>query len=242
MLSQHVCAVPSASDAGVRRRPTYRVTCDDGAEAETTDEHLYDLPEPKSELLPDAASPPAIAAPPPQPALTAGPGGPGAHDGDDLGGLFGAPSSAAPPPTAGARAAAAGAPALPFAHARLPPGAAALQPSCAQIAHRFLLPLLLKAGHGPHICASIGAASGMPHSACTPSRPIWAGSTSAPGAAPPRGSHVGEPDFVPSLAAVTEAHKLAKSAASSLTFEDVHTSVRLLGEALALLTRPPPAR
>jgi len=67
-------------------------------------------------------------------------------------------------------------------------------------------------------------------------------STPAPGAAPPRGPHVGEPDFVPSLAAVTEAHKLAKSAASSLTFEDVHTSVRLLGEALALLTRPPPAR
>ena len=139
MLSQRACAAPSASDGGARRRPTYRVACDDGAEAETTDEHLYHLPEPKSELLPDAASPPAIAAPPPQPAPTAGPEGPGAHEGDDLGGPFGPPSSAAPPPTAGAKAAAAGAPALPFAYARPPPGAAALQPSCAQTAHRFLL-------------------------------------------------------------------------------------------------------
>jgi hypothetical protein len=90
--------------------------------------------------------------------------------------------------------------------------------------------------------SALCVAFGMPHSARTPSWAPWAGSYACPSAVLPRGPPSGEPDFVPSLAAVTEAHKLAKSAASSLTFEDVHTSVRLLGEALALLTRPPPAR
>lgn len=44
--------------------------------------------------------------------------------------------------------------------------------------------------------------------------------------------------FKPSLHAVTEAQKLAKTAASALSFEDVPTAVKQLTEALTLLTQP----
>lgn len=42
----------------------------------------------------------------------------------------------------------------------------------------------------------------------------------------------------PDLMAITEAQKLAKFAASSLSFEDVKTAVDYLNEALRLLTEP----
>jgi vacuolar protein sorting-associated protein VTA1 len=41
---------------------------------------------------------------------------------------------------------------------------------------------------------------------------------------------------VPSLAVLAEAQKAARSAASSIAFEDVGTAVRFLQEALRLLT------
>ncbi|GAB4814574.1 hypothetical protein N2152v2_001620 [Parachlorella kessleri] len=44
--------------------------------------------------------------------------------------------------------------------------------------------------------------------------------------------------FQPSLAAITEAQKLSKTASSALSFEDVATAVKHLTEALALLTQP----
>ena len=45
-------------------------------------------------------------------------------------------------------------------------------------------------------------------------------------------------DFKPSLAAITEAHKQAKYAASSLTFEDVANARKFLVQALKLLSEP----
>lgn len=42
----------------------------------------------------------------------------------------------------------------------------------------------------------------------------------------------------PDLMSITEAQKLAKFAASSLSFEDVKTAVDYLNEALRLLTEP----
>ncbi|KDD71604.1 hypothetical protein H632_c4706p0 [Helicosporidium sp. ATCC 50920] len=45
------------------------------------------------------------------------------------------------------------------------------------------------------------------------------------------------PAFQPSLNAVVEAQKLTKTATSALSFEDVHTAVQLLEQALSLLTR-----
>lgn len=44
--------------------------------------------------------------------------------------------------------------------------------------------------------------------------------------------------FAPSLKSVVEAEKMAKSAASALSFEDVPTAVKLLTESLRLLTQP----
>ena len=44
--------------------------------------------------------------------------------------------------------------------------------------------------------------------------------------------------FQPSMAAVTEAQKLAKYAASSLGFEDTNTAIKQLTDALKLLTQP----
>lgn len=46
------------------------------------------------------------------------------------------------------------------------------------------------------------------------------------------------PGFQPSLKAVTEAHKMCKSAASALAFEDVPTAIKLLNDTLRLLTQP----
>lgn len=64
-----------------------------------------------------------------------------------------------------------------------------------------------------------------------------AGRAQTPQARPP--PPAGGPAFQPALAQITEAQKCAKSAASSLGFEDVHTAMRLLSEALELLTQPP---
>lgn len=93
------------------------MTCDDGSEHETSDEHLYRLQEPKSELLPDMASPPAIATPPPAPPSAPLGGAPGATPGRL--------HEPAPPPTAHGTAAlaAGGAAPPPFAASKPPAGA-----------------------------------------------------------------------------------------------------------------------
>jgi hypothetical protein len=46
------------------------------------------------------------------------------------------------------------------------------------------------------------------------------------------------PGYQPGLREITDASKLTKSATSALQFEDVATAVRLLTEALTLLTQP----
>ena len=61
-----------------------------------------------------------------------------------------------------------------------------------------------------------------------------------PAAAVPAGVVVPQPvaGYQPGLREITEAAKLTKSATSALQFEDVNTAVRLLTEALGLLTQP----
>jgi hypothetical protein len=56
-----------------------------------------------------------------------------------------------------------------------------------------------------------------------------------PAAAPQAAAVVG---YRPAMKVVVEAHKMTKQAASALSFEDVPTAVKLLSEALRLLTRP----
>ena len=46
------------------------------------------------------------------------------------------------------------------------------------------------------------------------------------------------PGYEPSLAEVTEAHKLSKYATSALSFEDIPTAIKHLTDALKLLTQP----
>jgi hypothetical protein len=46
------------------------------------------------------------------------------------------------------------------------------------------------------------------------------------------------PGFQPGLKEIADAAKLSKSATSALQFEDVATAVKLLSDALALLTQP----
>lgn len=55
---------------------------------------------------------------------------------------------------------------------------------------------------------------------------------------PPLASHAVLDEHAPPLESVVEAQKLAKSAASALSFEDVPTAVRCLKEALRVLTAP----
>jgi vacuolar protein sorting-associated protein VTA1 len=47
-----------------------------------------------------------------------------------------------------------------------------------------------------------------------------------------------DPNYQPSLAALVEAQKVTKSAGSAMAFEDVPTAVKMLQDALHLLTRP----
>ncbi|GIL58850.1 hypothetical protein Vafri_13815 [Volvox africanus] len=49
------------------------------------------------------------------------------------------------------------------------------------------------------------------------------------------------PGYKPPLQVITDAQKQAKYAVSALSFEDIHTAVKHLSEALRLLTSPPPA-
>ena len=68
--------------------------------------------------------------------------------------------------------------------------------------------------------------------------------TAAGASAPPLPSHlpssVPQPGFQPGLAAVTEAQKNAKYAASALGFEDVQSAIKFLSKSLQLLTQPGP--
>ncbi|GIL77182.1 hypothetical protein Vretimale_3161 [Volvox reticuliferus] len=48
------------------------------------------------------------------------------------------------------------------------------------------------------------------------------------------------PGYKPPLQVITDAQKQAKYAVSALSFEDIHTAVKHLSEALRLLTSPPP--
>lgn len=65
-------------------------------------------------------------------------------------------------------------------------------------------------------------------------------SAAAPAAAAPAAVAVPQPvpGYQPGLREITEAAKLTKSATSALQFEDVNTAVRLLSEAIGLLTQP----
>lgn len=72
-----------------------------------------------------------------------------------------------------------------------------------------------------------------------PSRPATSSLASAgPPARPPEPTAAPVPGFEPSLAAITEAQRLTKTATSALSFEDVRTAVRYLNDALRLLTQP----
>ena len=66
----------------------------------------------------------------------------------------------------------------------------------------------------------------------------------AAASAPPLPSHLPslaqQPGFQPGLAAVTEAQKNAKYAASALGFEDVQSAIKFLSKSLQLLTQPGP--
>ncbi|PNW84454.1 hypothetical protein CHLRE_03g145227v5 [Chlamydomonas reinhardtii] len=83
---------------------------------------------------------------------------------------------------------------------------------------------------------------GAPPSA--PAAPAWPGAQhSAPPAPPapapapaPAASYSLPPGYKPPLTVITEAQKAAKYAVSALSFEDVHTAVRYLNDALRLLT------
>lgn len=59
-----------------------------------------------------------------------------------------------------------------------------------------------------------------------------------PAALPAPAAAVPAAGYQPGLREITEASKLTKSATSALQFEDVNTAVRLLTEALGLLTQP----
>ena len=89
----------------------------------------------------------------------------------------------------------------------------------------------------------LGGSGGAPSGAAPPPPPAAprAAAPAAPAAAaaapPPRPAAV--PGYHPGLREISEASKLAKSATSALQFEDVATAVRLLSEALGLLTAPP---
>ena len=71
-------------------------------------------------------------------------------------------------------------------------------------------------------------------------RPIASAPTPRPLSSAPRpnGNAAAASGFEPSLVAITEAQKLAKTAASALSFEDVRTAVKYLNDALRLLTQP----
>lgn len=82
---------------------------------------------------------------------------------------------------------------------------------------------------------SDGSASAPPPSTSSPP-PFAAPHAPPPPSAPAASAAAASPAPMPSLAAMTEAQKLAKSAASSIAFEDVPTAVRYLQESLRLLT------
>ncbi len=72
-----------------------------------------------------------------------------------------------------------------------------------------------------------------------PSAPPVQPPAAAASAAPPVPVLQPVPGYEPGLREITDASKLTKSATSALQFEDVRTAVKLLTEALALLTQPP---
>ena len=85
------------------------------------------------------------------------------------------------------------------------------------------------AGGGAYPPAAAAAAPPAPAAAAAP----------AAVAVPPVALPQPVADFKPALREITEASKLTKSATSALQFEDVTTAVRLLTEALTMLTQPP---
>lgn len=72
-------------------------------------------------------------------------------------------------------------------------------------------------------------------------RHVPAAPAAQPGVAAAAAAHVVPapvPGYEPGLREITDAAKLTKSATSALQFEDVRTAVKLLTEALTLLTQP----
>ena len=90
--------------------------------------------------------------------------------------------------------------------------------------------------------AEQGAMSPPPLPSAPPPPPASAPPVPPPPAArPPVSSQLppAVPGYQPGLAAISEAHKQAKYAVSSLSFEDVPTAVKHLTQALRILTSPP---
>jgi len=89
-------------------------------------------------------------------------------------------------------------------------------------------------GPSPPTSSSLSSSS---HSAAPPPPPPAPAATVSAGPSPvPQAKP--QPGFVPDGNRIMSAKKLAKSAASSLDFDDVQTSVKLLTQALRLLTDP----
>ncbi|KAL4437362.1 hypothetical protein ABPG75_004501 [Micractinium tetrahymenae] len=128
-------------------------------------------------------------------------------------GAFSAPPPPLTPPSAPP---AAGGGLYPPPATGVPPPPPASSPSRAPPADR----------HGPSAPAAPAAAAAAP-----PAAP----------AAPAAYAAVPQPlaGYEPGLREITDASKLTKSATSALQFEDVRTAVKLLTEALTLLTQPP---
>lgn len=134
------------------------MTCDDGSEHETSDEHIFSLPEPKSELLPNVASPPTILAPPPAPTPPPLPGNvnPSVNPSHR-------PDLAAPPPTAGVKAG---------AHdAALPPPFAASRPPAGETPVQAWGGSVSQCGLEPH--TKLGCLSGFLHHALPGCLAVW---------------------------------------------------------------------
>lgn len=71
-----------------------------------------------------------------------------------------------------------------------------------------------------------------------PPAPVAAAPSAAAAAGPASYALPIDPNYQPPLAALMEAQKVTKSAGSAMAFEDVPTAVRMLQDALHLLTRP----
>lgn len=149
-------------------------------------------------------------------------------EGADLADLGGEGAAAAPPPPAAAGAGSGGSGGM------YPPPATAMPPSAPPAAPSAPPPPPPAAASPPRApppAAAVPRPMPVPPAAAPAA---VAAVAPAPATLPPRAV----PGYQPGLREITDASKLTKSATSALQFEDVATAVRLLTEALTLLTQP----